>query len=210
MSSMYLIRKLITYLVLGHCFIIAISNYLVQFPINIFGLDYTIGTFTFPIIVLATDLTVRLSNATNARKVIGYAFIPAFIISYIFADFRIAIASVLAYSIGQMLDVFVFSKVRDRVGDDGFNLSSYWYLAPVVSTFFAQLIDTYLFYGVAFYNSADDFMRENWDLIAFNDFILKLVVCYLAFLPIYVLILNRTFNYIRTRTEKNVIYVYFS
>ena len=200
MSSMDLNRKLITYLVLGHCFIIAISNYLVQFPINIFGLDYTIGTFTFPIIVLATDLTVRLSNATNARKVIGYAFIPAFIISYVFADFRIAIASVLAYSIGQMLDVFVFSKVRDRVGDDGFNLSSYWYLAPVVSTFFAQLIDTYLFYGVAFYNSADDFMRENWDLIAFNDFILKLVVCYLAFLPIYVLILNRTFNYIKTRT----------
>ena len=200
MSSMDLNRKLITYLVLGHCFIIAISNYLVQFPINIFGLDYTVGTFTFPIIVLATDLTVRLSNATNARKVIGYAFIPAFIISYIFADFRIAIASVLAYSIGQLLDVFVFSKVRDRVGDDGFNLSSYWYLAPVVSTFFAQLIDTYLFYGVAFYNSADDFMRENWDLIAFNDFILKLVVCYLAFLPIYVLILNRTFNYIKTRT----------
>ena len=200
MNSMDLNKKLITYLVLGHCFIIAISNYLVQFPINIFGLDYTIGTFTFPIIVLATDLTVRLSNATNARKVIGYAFIPAFIISYIFADFRIAIASVLAYSIGQLLDVFVFSKVRDRVGDDGFNLSSYWYLAPVVSTFFAQLIDTYLFYGVAFYNSADDFMRENWDLIAFNDFILKLVVCYLAFLPIYVLILNRTFNYIKTRT----------
>ena len=200
MSFMDLNRKLIAYLVLGHCLIIAISNYLVQFPINIFGLDYTIGTFTFPIIVLATDLTVRLSNSSNARKVISYAFIPAFIISYIFADFRIAIASVLAYSIGQLLDVFVFSKVRERVGDDGLNLNSYWYLAPVISTFFAQLIDTYLFYGVAFYNSADDFMRENWDMIAFNDFILKLVVCYLAFLPIYVLILNRTFNYIRTRT----------
>ena len=81
MSFMELNRKLISYLVLGHCLIIALSNYLVQFPINIFGLDYTIGTFTFPIIVLATDLTVRLSNATNARKVIGYAFIPAFIIS---------------------------------------------------------------------------------------------------------------------------------
>ena len=106
----------------------------------------------------------------------------------------------MAYSIGQLLDVFVFSKVRERVGDEGVNLSSYWYLAPTVSTFFAQFIDTYLFYGVAFYNSADDFMRENWDIIAFNDFILKLVVCYLAFLPIYVLILNRTFNYIRTRT----------
>ena len=75
MSSMDLSRKLITYLVLGHCFIIAISNYLVQFPVNIFGLDYTIGTFTFPIIVLATDLTVRLSNARNARKVIGLSLI---------------------------------------------------------------------------------------------------------------------------------------
>ena len=68
MNSMDLNRKLVTYLVLGHCFIIAISNYLVQFPINIFGLDYTIGTFTFPVIVLATDLTVRLSNEQMHAK----------------------------------------------------------------------------------------------------------------------------------------------
>ena len=79
-----------------------------------FGLDYTIGTFTFPIIVLATDLTVRLSGSSNARKVIAIAFIPAFIISFYFADFRIAIASVAAYSLGQLLDVYVFSKVREK------------------------------------------------------------------------------------------------
>ena len=100
--------------------------------------------------------TVRLSSSSNARKVIAMAFIPAFAISYYFADFRIAIASVAAYAIGQFLDVYVFSKVRERIGDNGLSLNSKWYLAPVVSTFFAQLIDTYLFYGIAFKNSADE------------------------------------------------------
>ena len=201
MSFMDLNRTFLIYLVTLHCLIIAISNYLVQFPIVVFGLDYTIGTFTFPIIVLATDLTVRLSGSSNARKVIALAFIPAFAISYYFADFRIAIASVAAYAIGQLLDIYVFSKVRERIDDNGLNLNPKWYLAPVISTFFAQLIDTYLFYGIAFNNSSDEFMRDNWLTIANNDLILKLIVCYLAFLPIYVLILNRSFLYIKSKAS---------
>ena len=112
MSFMQLNRTFLIYLVLLHCLIIAVSNYLVQFPIVVFGLDYTIGTFTFPIIVLATDLTVRLSSSSNARKVIAMAFIPAFAISYYFEDFRIAIASVAAYAIGQFLDVYVLSLIH--------------------------------------------------------------------------------------------------
>ena len=199
MNFMELKKTFIAYLVILHCLIIAISNYLVQFPVVVFGLDYTIGTFTFPIIVLATDLTVRLSGSSNARKVIAIAFIPAFIISFYFADFRIAIASVAAYSLGQLLDVYVFSKVREKIGDKGLSLSPKWYLAPIVSTFFAQLIDTYLFYGIAFNNSSDEFMRDNWITIANNDFVLKLIICYLAFLPIYVLILNRSFIYMKNK-----------
>lgn len=201
MSFMEIRRSIIVCLVLFHCLIIAISNYLVQFPVVVLGMDYTLGTFTFPIIVLATDLTVRLSSSDNARKVISIAFVPAFIISYFFADFRIAIASVAAYATGQLLDIFVFSRVRDKIGDNGLNLSPKWYLAPVISTFFAQLIDTYLFYGIAFYNSSDEFMRDNWATIANNDLILKLIVCYLAFLPIYVLILNRSFLYLKNKTS---------
>ncbi len=201
MSFMEIRRSIIVCLVLFHCLIIAISNYLVQFPVVVLGMDYTLGTFTFPIIVLATDLTVRLSSSHNARKVISIAFVPAFIISYFFADFRIAIASVAAYATGQLLDIFVFSRVRDKIGDNGLNLSPKWYLAPVISTFFAQLIDTYLFYGIAFYNSSDEFMRDNWATIANNDLILKLIVCYLAFLPIYVLILNRSFLYLKNKTS---------
>ena len=78
-------------------------------------------------------------------------------------------------------------------------MNSYWFIAPILSTFYAQILDTYLFYGIAFYNSSDEFMRENWVNIANNDLIFKLLVCYLAFLPIYVLILNRTFNFIKNR-----------
>ena len=192
-------KNLIYYLVFFHCCIIAISNYLVQFPINLLGFNFTIATFTFPFIILATDLTVRLSNSLTARKIITYSFIPAFFISFYFADFRIAIASVIAYGLGQLLDIFVFSKVRSLLNDEGFTLIKYWYIAPITSTFFAQLIDTYLFYGVAFYNSTDEFMRNNWIDIATNDFIFKLLVCYIAFLPIYLIILNSLFSIIRRK-----------
>ena len=103
-------KNLIIYLVLFHCFIIGVSNYLVLFPVYIQGYDFTIATFTFPFIVLATDLTIRLLGASPARRVIAYAFIPAFFISLYFADFRIAVASVAAYGFGQLLDIFVFSN----------------------------------------------------------------------------------------------------
>ena len=125
-------KKLIYYLVFFHCAIIAISNYLVQFPINLFGYDFTIATFTFPFIILATDLTVRLSSALTARKIITYSFIPAFVISFYFADFRIAIASVSAYGLGQILDIFVFSKVQRDFKDDGFSMNSYWFILKMM------------------------------------------------------------------------------
>ena len=192
-------KNLILYLALFHCFIIGVSNYLVQFPISLRGYDFTIATFTFPLIILATDLTIRLSNALIARKIIAYAFVPAFFISYYFADFRIAIASVAAYGIGQLLDIFVFSRVRSYLKDDGFTLNKFWYVAPAVSTFFAQFIDTYSFYGLAFYNSSDEFMKSNWIDIATNDFMFKLLVCYIAFLPIYLVILNSLFLLIRRK-----------
>ena len=192
-------KNLIIYLVLFHCFIIGVSNYLVQFPIAMWSYDFTIATFTFPFIILATDLTVRLLGASSARKIIAYAVIPAFFISLYFADLRIAIASVVAYGIGQLLDIFVFSKARTVVNDDGLKISTYWYVAPAISTFFAQLIDTYLFYGLAFHNSADEFMKNNWIGIATNDFVFKLLVCYIAFLPIYLVILNSLFSLIRRK-----------
>ena len=106
--------KLTFSLIAVHIFVIGISNYLVQFPIALFGYEFTIATFTFPFIILATDLTVRLYKDKIARKIIIGAFIPAFFISLYFADLRIAIASVSAYALGQFLDIFVFSKLRKQ------------------------------------------------------------------------------------------------
>ena len=194
--------KLSLSLIAVHIFVIGISNYLVQFPIAVFGYEFTIATFTFPFIILATDLTVRLYKDKVARKIIIGAFIPAFFISLYFADLRIAIASVSAYALGQFLDIFVFSKLRKQTNSlEDLNLNKNWYIAPAISTFFAQIIDTYIFYGFAFYNSSDEFMREHWFPIATNDLLFKLLICYLAFLPFYGLILNLILSSLRKKSE---------
>ena len=189
-------------LVIIHIFIIGISNYLVQFPITILSYDFTIATFTFPFIILATDLTVRLYKAQIARKIVIGAFVPAFFISLYFADLRIAVASVSAYALGQFLDIFVFSKLRKELGTtEDLYLNKNWYVAPAVSTFFAQIIDTYIFYGFAFYNSSDEFMKDNWFPIATNDLLFKLLICYLAFLPFYGLLLNFILLNLRKKSQ---------
>ena len=189
-------------LVIIHIFIIAISNYLVQFPITILSYEFTIATFTFPFIILATDLTVRLYKAQIARRIVVGAFVPAFFISLYFADFRIAVASVSAYALGQFLDIFVFSKLRKELGTtEDLYLNKNWYIAPAVSTFFAQIIDTYIFYGFAFYNSSDEYMSDNWFPIATNDLLFKLLICYLAFLPFYGLLLNFILSNLRKKSQ---------
>jgi uncharacterized PurR-regulated membrane protein YhhQ (DUF165 family) len=194
--------KLSLSLIAVHIFVIGISNYLVQFPIAVFGYEFTIATFTFPFIILVTDLTVRLYKDKVARKIIIGAFIPAFFISLYFADLRIAIASVSAYALGQFLDIFVFSKLRKQTNSlEDLNLNKNWYIAPAISTFFAQIIDTYIFYGFAFYNSSDEFMREHWFPIATNDLLFKLLICYLAFLPFYGLILNLILSSLRKKSQ---------
>ena len=189
-------------LVIIHIFIIGISNYLVQFPITVLSYEFTIATFTFPFIILATDLTVRLYKAEIARKIVMGAFVPAFFISLYFADLRIAVASVSAYALGQFLDIFVFSKLRKELGTtEDLYLNKNWYIAPAVSTFFAQIIDTYIFYGFAFYNSSDEFMKDNWFPIATNDLLFKLLICYLAFLPFYGLLLNFILLNLRKKSQ---------
>ena len=196
------LSKLTFSLIAVHIFVIGISNYLVQFPIALFGYEFTIATFTFPFIILATDLTVRLYKDKVARKIIIGAFIPAFFISLYFADLRIAIASVSAYALGQFLDIFVFSRLRKQTNSlEDLSLNKNWYIAPAISTFFAQIIDTYIFYGFAFYNSSDEFMREHWFPIATNDLLFKLLICYLAFLPFYGLILNLILSSLRKKSE---------
>ena len=180
-------KKLVCKLALFHITIIALANYTVQFTGAIAGYDFTWGMFVFPLVILATDLTVRLSNQHNARIIVAIAYTPAILISAWLADWRIGIASGTAYLIGQLLDIAVFQKIRER--------SSLWWTAPLISTFVANIIDTYVFYSVAFHRSADAFMANNWVELATVDLGFKIVVSILVFLPVYGVLLN----YLRVR-----------
>lgn len=174
--------KLVAQLVLFHVIVIALANYLVQFTDTFLDYTFTWAMFIFPVVILATDLTVRLSNQYNARLIVGIAYIPAILISAWLADWRIGIASGTAYLVGQLVDIWIFQGIRER--------SKSWWTAPLISTFFANIIDTYVFYSSAFYRSVDDFMASNWVEIATIDLVFKIVVSILLFLPIYGLVLN--------------------
>lgn len=143
---------------------------------------FTYAMFVFPLVILATDLTVRLSNKYNARIIVNIAYVPAILISAWLADWRIGIASGTAYLVGQLLDITVFQKVRERI--------DLWWPAPLLSTFFANIIDTYTFFSVAFHQSANEFMAANWFEVATVDLCFKIVVSIALFLPTYGFLLN--------------------
>jgi len=201
-SSAQSSRSVLIPLVLFHLTVIAASNYLVQIPIKVFGYESTWGAFTFPLIFLATDLTVRIYGAAQARRIIFTAMLPALAISYVlsvlfyqtrFQGFsqlaelnifvaRIAIASFIAYTIGQLLDVTVFNKLRNTKS---------WWIAPAASTIIGGLIDTVLFFGIAFYQSTDKFMAANWTEIATVDYAFKLIISIALFVPAYGILMNQ-------------------
>ncbi|PXH48779.1 7-cyano-7-deazaguanine/7-aminomethyl-7-deazaguanine transporter [Klebsiella variicola] len=194
-------KKALVWLSLFHLQVITSSNYLVQLPISIFGFHTTWGAFSFPFIFLATDLTVRIFGAPLARRIIFAVMVPALVISYgISALFymgewqgfaalgtfnlfvaRIAIASFMAYALGQILDVHVFNRLRQ---------SRHWWLAPTASTLFGNISDTVAFFFIAFWRSPDPFMAAHWGEIALVDYSFKVLISIIFFLPMYGVLLN--------------------
>lgn len=184
-------------LVAFHIAIIIASNYLVQLPIDLFGFHSTWGAFSFPLIFLATDLTVRLIGKSAARRVIARVMAPALVASYIVSVlfhegrfngfgallefnsfvFRIAFASFAAYVLGQLLDIQVFDRIRRSWAA--------WWVAPAASAIVGQALDTVAFFGIAFWRSSNPFMAANWVEIATVDYVIKLAVSLLLFVPAY-------------------------
>ena len=194
-------KKALVWLSLFHLLVITSSNYLVQLPISIFGFHTTWGAFSFPFIFLATDLTVRIFGAPLARRIIFAVMVPALAISYgISALFymgewqgfaalgtfnlfvaRIAVASFMAYALGQILDVHVFNRLRQ---------SRRWWLAPTALTLFGNISDTVAFFFIAFWRSPDPFMAAHWGEIALVDYSFKVLISIIFFLPMYGVLLN--------------------
>lgn len=194
-------RTTLAALVGFHVLIIIASNYLVQFPMQLFGWQTTWGAFSFPFIFLATDLTVRLLGKQPARRVIARVMLPALLVSYgvsvifqegawrglgallEFNDFvlRISLASFAAYVVGQLLDIQVFDRLR-RLRQ--------WWIAPSASMLFGTLVDTFVFFSVAFWNSSNAFMAANWVEIATVDYVIKLAISWALFVPLYGMLLG--------------------
>ena len=196
-------KTLVRNLVILHTLVIAVSNYLVTIRFDLFpgaelplfgSFPLAAAAFTFPIVVVATDLTVRLVGKEAGRAVVALAIIPAIIASVLVLlalgdehAYRVGLASGTAYAIGTMLDVYVFQAIRER--------SDAWWAAPALSTIVANIIDTYSFFYVAFAGSTDaegnlTWIGENWHIVAQNNTLTKIVVGLIVFLPAYGLLLR--------------------
>ena len=132
--------------------IVVASNILVQFLL-LDGL-LTWGAFTYPLAFLVTDVMNRVYGASAARRVVFVGFVVGVICSligsqimlqgdgYEFAavPLRVAVGSGIAFLTAQLLDVFVFSRLREGT----------WWKAPLVSTLVSSTVDTILFFSIAF------------------------------------------------------------
>jgi uncharacterized integral membrane protein (TIGR00697 family) len=142
---------LLIFLVILHISIITLSNILVSIPIEIYGLKITWAAFSFPLVVVATDLTIRLLGKSTAQKTITFSF-PFAIISSILilyleenplsVSLRIGIASGTAYAIGILIDIYAFQFIREKYAS--------WWIAPALSTIISNIIDSYTFFFCCF------------------------------------------------------------
>ena len=151
-------------LMLAHIVIIAISNYIVQFTIDVpaFG-ALSVAAFTFPLVVVLTDLTVRLMGKQTGRAVISLAFIPAIAVSILIVlasgapssvAVRIGLGSGMAYFVSNLLDDYVFQYFREKYQT--------WWIAPTLSSIVSTFLDTFTFFFVAFAGGDNAFMAEHW------------------------------------------------
>jgi len=183
--------NLLPLLVIVHISIITLSNVLVSIPIEIYGFKITWAAFSFPLVVVATDLTIRLIGKSMAQKTITFSF-PFAIISSVLILYlennpvsvalRIGVASGLAYAIGVLIDIHAFQFIRQKY--------SSWWIAPSLSTIVSNVIDSYTFFFTAFYNSDDSYMAQNWLEIAGTQTVLKILIGLIFFLPTYGILLS--------------------
>ena len=157
--------------VLAMMLVVVASNWLVQYPINAW---LTWGAFVYPVAFLVNDLTNRAVGMAAARRVAWAGFAIAVVVSAMVAPWRIAVASGTAFIVSQLADVRVFNRWRSRTG----------WKAPLIGSAVASVIDTVIFFSLAFAGTALD-----WWLLAIGDLGIKLLMAvvllgpYRAMLP---------------------------
>ena len=158
------------------------SNYLVQFPINYYGLEeiLTYGAFSYPIAFLITDLANRSYGKLVARKIVYIGFVVGITFTLLFStnfadliSIRIAIGSGTAFMIAQLLDVQIFDKLRKKK----------WFVAPLTSSFIGSTVDTFLFFSISFYATG-----MPWFTLSLGDLTVKIFVALVMLIPFRLLL----------------------
>ena len=158
------------------------SNYLVQFPINYYGLSeiLTYGAFSYPIAFLITDLANRSFGKAVARQIVYFGFLLGIgftvLFSTDFADLisiRIAMGSGTAFLVAQLLDVQIFDKLRKKK----------WFIAPLTSSIIGSTVDTFLFFSISFYATGIP-----WITLGLGDLSVKIIVALLMLIPFRLLL----------------------
>jgi uncharacterized PurR-regulated membrane protein YhhQ (DUF165 family) len=151
--------------VLAMVVVVAGSNVAVQYPIN----DWlTWGALTYPLAFLVTDVTNRRYGPQEARRVAYVGFALAVLLSIVLAGPRIALASGTAFLTAQLLDIWVFDRLR-RLR---------WWKAPLISSAISSIWDTAVFFSLAFAG-----MSVPWITWGFGDLGVKAAMALLLLVP---------------------------
>ena len=169
-------------LALSMALVVTISNYLVQFPINHFGLKnlLTYGAFSYPIAFFITDIANRKYGKIVAKQIVYTGFaLGVFLTLYYSTNFsnlisiRIAVGSGIAFIVAQLIDVNIFDKLRKKK----------WFIAPLTSSFAGSCIDTFLFFSIAFYGT-----EVNWITLSIGDLLVKILVAFVMLIPFRIIV----------------------
>jgi len=158
------------------------SNYLVQFPINYYGLNeiLTYGAFSYPIAFLITDLANRSFGKLVARKLVYFGFLLGIGFTILFStnfsdliSIRIAIGSGVAFLTAQLLDVQIFDNLRRKK----------WFVAPLTSSLIGSTVDTFLFFSISFYATG-----VPWVTLSLGDLAVKIFIALVMLIPFRLLL----------------------
>tara|TARA_B100001245_G_C22802393_1_gene386730 strand:+ start:296 stop:883 length:588 start_codon:yes stop_codon:yes gene_type:complete len=175
-------NKLFLLLALLMALVVSLSNYLVQFPVNFFGLKnfLTYGAFSYPVAFLITDLANRRYGKNTANRIVYLGFaLGLFLTLYFSTNFsdlisiRIAIGSGTAFLVAQLIDVQIFDRLRKKI----------WFVAPLTSSIFGSIIDTFLFFSISFYGT-----NMNWITLSFGDLSVKIFISLVMLIPFRLLL----------------------
>ena len=162
--------------------IVLASNYLVQFPVNYYGLEkiLTYGAFSYPVAFLITDLANRSYGKVVARNIVYIGFTIGISFTLLFStnfgdliSVRIAIGSGTAFLVAQLLDVQIFDKLRKKD----------WFIAPLTSSIIGSTVDTFLFFSISFYSTG-----VPWVSLSLGDLAVKISVALIMLIPFRLLL----------------------